>query len=149
MSHEGMVHALEEAWRVLRPRGRLVDIRPLAVPAPLHVCVETDEIQVGCINQRKGEPDDRACEAALERVQRRGLFTGGGTDRFSLFLYWESAPAMARDVAENWVRRGEPLAPEVVERAAFLLQHHGPEARLRGTLEMRLAWHEKRLDPLA
>jgi SAM-dependent methyltransferase len=67
-----MVHALHEAWRVLKPNGVLIDLRPAGVHRRAGI-VRGDRFQlVGTM--REDFDDIRAADRALARVLHGGLF---------------------------------------------------------------------------
>ncbi len=67
-----MVHALEEAWRVLRPEGLLLDLRPAMVHRKVGVAGQDGPLEVGVMRERFD--DDLAADRAVAGALRRGLF---------------------------------------------------------------------------
>jgi hypothetical protein len=67
-----MVHALEEAWRVVKPGGLLLDLRP----APIHrrVGIEVEGIFHQVAVMREKLVDDFAADRAVRKVLSRQLF---------------------------------------------------------------------------
>src|SRR5215510_3911737 len=84
MPHEGMVHALEEAHRILRPTGYLIEIHP-AREVPF-ILVRTD----GKISFAEADPgfdyddDLEEAERAVTVAVDRGMFVLERTRRFEL-----------------------------------------------------------------
>jgi len=84
MLHEGMVHALEEVHRILRPSGQLIEIHP-AREVPF-VLVRTD----GKIAFAEADPgfdyddDLEKAESAVAVAVDRGMFVLERTRRFEL-----------------------------------------------------------------
>jgi hypothetical protein len=84
MPHEGMVHALEQAHRLLRPSGRLIEIHP-ARAAPF-VLVRLD----GTVTFAETDPgydyevDLERAEDAVATVVDRGMFVLDDSRRFEL-----------------------------------------------------------------
>ena len=84
MPHEGMVHALEEAHRMLRPSGHLIEIHP-AREVPF-VLVRTD----GKVSFAEADPgfdyedDLEKAETAVAAILDRGLFVLEHSRRFEL-----------------------------------------------------------------
>lgn len=84
MTHEGMVHALRELHRVLKPGGWLADLRPdrrldsgkrrRDVLTKLFYLRGRQEIPVGTLEEGSFS-DDEAADRAVRRVLRDGLFT--------------------------------------------------------------------------
>jgi hypothetical protein len=67
-----MVHALEQAWRVIKPGGLLLDLRP----APVHrrVGIELNGTFQQVAVMREKLDDDYAANAAVREVLERRLF---------------------------------------------------------------------------
>jgi uncharacterized protein (DUF1684 family) len=84
MPHEGMVHALEEAHRMLRPSGHLLEIHP-AREVPF-VLVRTDGKVVFAEADPGFDYDDdlEKAETAVAATLDRGLFVLERTRRFEL-----------------------------------------------------------------
>src|SRR4030095_9300804 len=78
-----MVHALQEAHRVLKPSGSLIDLRP----APKHrrVGLETADGGWQLVGvMREKFDDDRAANRAVAQVVRKGLFRRTTSVEFDL-----------------------------------------------------------------
>ena len=67
-----MVHALEEAWRVLSPDGLLIDLRPAMVHRSVGVVDAAGLRKLGFMRERFD--DDILANRAVAGVVRRGLF---------------------------------------------------------------------------
>jgi hypothetical protein len=67
-----MVHALEEAWRVLSPDGLLIDLRPAMVRRRVDVIAADAHRKLGFMRERFD--DDILANRAVAGVVRRGLF---------------------------------------------------------------------------
>jgi len=72
MSHEGMVHALREAHRVLQPTGLLLDLRPGAVHRRIGIEVNGQVEQLAIMNENLD--DDFAADHAVAEVIKQGWF---------------------------------------------------------------------------
>ena len=75
-----MVHALNEARRVLSPDGVLIDLRPSAVHR--QVGLEKGEHYQLLSFMRETFDDDRAANRAVAAVVQQGLFKADGRVRF-------------------------------------------------------------------
>ena len=136
-----MVHALRESWRVLRPGGVLLDLRPIARQAPIEL-VDGDETVPLCqLDGSKGEPSDAACERALDEVASEGLFTLERTVRFEFAIYWDSVRALTDFVEESSTRYALPSPPELeaIQRRA----DPSPHARCRMWEDVTLARYRR------
>jgi hypothetical protein len=115
MEHEGMVHALEEIHRLLRPRGSLIEIHP-ALEFPFLQVVSNAETRY-----REDDPgfdyedDLRAAERAVATVVDRGLFVLEERRRFELRTHASSV----QELRDHWALVGayDPEGkPEVLVR---------------------------------
>jgi hypothetical protein len=89
MEHEGMVHALEEIHRLLRPDGSLIDIHP-SLEVPL---VEIHQDGKAVFTEPVPEhdcQDKQQAEKALAEVVQRGLFMVQRADVFDFLVYASS-----------------------------------------------------------
>jgi SAM-dependent methyltransferase len=88
MEHEGMVHALEEIHRLLKPAGTLIEIHP-SVDAPPFVEVRSN----GRLSFAEGDPvfdyedDLRQADAAVATVLDRSVFVLDDRRGFQLRTY--------------------------------------------------------------
>jgi SAM-dependent methyltransferase len=111
MAHEGMVHALEEIYRLLKPEGTLIEIHP-AVDAPPLVEVRSN----GKPSFSEDDPvfdyeeDLRQAEAAVATVIDRGLLVLDERRRFELRTY----AASVKELRDHWALVGayDPEEPE-------------------------------------
>jgi SAM-dependent methyltransferase len=111
MPHEGMVHALEEIHRLLKPEGTLIEIHP-AVDAPPLVEVRSN----GKPSFSEDDPvfdyeeDLRQAEAAVATVIDRGLLVLDERRRFELRTY----AASVKELRDHWALVGayDPEEPE-------------------------------------
>src|SRR5512138_3806631 len=77
-----MVHALEEAHRVLKPGGVLIDLRPAPAHRRLGIGEGRSWRQVGTLHGNLD--DDYAADAAAAEVVRRRLFREERRQRFTV-----------------------------------------------------------------
>jgi SAM-dependent methyltransferase len=111
MEHEGMVHALEEIHRLLKPAGTLIEIHPV-VDAPPLVEVRSD----GQLLFAEHDPvfdyeeDLRQAEAAVATVLDRGVFVLDDRRRFELLTH----AASVKELRDHWAFVGayDPEEPE-------------------------------------
>jgi SAM-dependent methyltransferase len=111
MEHEGMVHALEEIHRLLKPAGVLIEIHPAVEPRP-SVEVWSD----GRPAFREDDPvfdyedDLRQAEAAVASVLDRGVFVLDDRRRFELRTH----AASVKELRDHWALVGayDPEEPE-------------------------------------
>jgi len=77
-----MVHALQEAHRVLTAHGTLIDLRPAASHRRAGIGLGRSWRLVGALRESLAE--DRAANRAIETVIRRGLFKSRSRVGFDL-----------------------------------------------------------------
>jgi hypothetical protein len=98
-----MVHALDEARRILKPDGILLDIRPLNGQWQIEVVSAREVIETGHVEDRP-EPlnADKASNEAMNEVESRGWFQREQEEFFSYLYSWDMPSEMEQFVAEDW-----------------------------------------------
>lgn len=134
-----MVHALEEAARVLVANGPLLDVRPMATDCEILAIRGAERVPVATLDQSPGVPDDVATRSALEEVLRRRIFRLEKRHGFHVDFYWRNGEELAADIEENWKRRGTPVSTVDAERATSVTESLGEGARLRLRMTMTAA----------
>jgi hypothetical protein len=89
MDPQGMVHALEEAHRLLKPEGILVDIHPLP-EAPIVEVHHAGRSLLSEAYPTQGSEPYRQADQAIDLVVRRGLFV---EERCAIFDFFTHAPS--------------------------------------------------------
>lgn len=111
-----MVHALEEARRVLKRDGILIDIRPLNGQWPIEVASMQGHKEIGPVEDL---PDplkaDRASNEAMQEVEARGWFRREQEEFFPFIYSWDTPSEMEEFVADDWsdfikLREGTKMA---------------------------------------
>ena len=120
MKHEGMVHALEEIRRLLRPGGILIDIHPVTEPWLCDVNQDGRVLFSEPSPTYTYEEDLRQADLALARVIERRLFVLERQEIVDFFTYAGSAGEL-RDFY-NSISAYEESAPdeEVMRRVEEL-----------------------------
>ena len=137
-----MVHALKEVWRVLVPRGSLIDLRPLAFNPPIEVIADGKVLGSGVVvDGSLRVPDDVASEAALQKVIDDGCFVCERTMSFECALYWDTIEEMRAD-AKNWQRWRLPADSALAEVHQLMARTTG-EARVRVRRPMVIARYRR------
>jgi hypothetical protein len=98
-----MVHALAEVWRILKPDGVLIDIRPINGQWPIEVASLREVKETGRVEDFP-EPlyADRASNEAMQDVESRGWFTRDRQEFFSYSYSWDTPTDMEEWVADEW-----------------------------------------------
>jgi hypothetical protein len=137
-----MVHALKEAWRVLKQGATLVDLRPLCVDVPLEILTKVGSESAGLVDMRPEIEADENANSAIQAVVSDGLFARESQEYFNFAYYWRRFREFKYDLANRW--KGEILLPAKVRNTAWnLFRAHQPEARLRLQIRMTLATYRK------
>jgi SAM-dependent methyltransferase len=94
MEYEGMVHALEEIHRLLKPGGCLVDIHPIPEAPLVEVIKGSSVLLVEPDPAYDYEEDIRQAEVALALVIQRRLYILEQSKDFEVFAYASSVPEL-------------------------------------------------------
>jgi len=133
-----MVHALQEAWRVLVPGGIMIDVRPLCVDVPLEILTPAGSESAGLVDMNPEIDKDIASDAAIQAVIGDGLYKMVKQEYFDFAYYWNSIREFKADLDERW--KDEVILPiEVLKRARAMFKKHQDDARLRIRIRMTLA----------
>ncbi len=137
-----MVHALHEAWRVLRPQGILIDLRPLCADAPLEIVFTGGCEPAGAVEMSLGIAHENAADNAVKCVVGEGIFKELKLEHFDFAFYWHTVKEMKAEMDEYW-KDDAILRPGVLRRAAALFKKRPSQAQVRLRMRMRLAEFEK------
>lgn len=143
MSPEGMVHALEEIWRVLTDDGYLIDLRPHTKERPVQVVADEVVYHAGMIDGSARFPLALAATDAMQHMVDHNWFMLEQNDAFELFTYWPTSDA----IRDYFAEREAVLPPETLAKAVELLATHGDSARLRTRQYMLIARYRKNMTP--
>jgi hypothetical protein len=139
-----MVHALKEIWRVLAPRGWLLDVRPVSANAPLEVVAGNQVWLAGRVDESGGLPDDHAANESLRTMVREGWFVREREERFDYAWYWDTLDELHTHIAEKWSNSVQ-LPAAVGAQAARLIAAGGAGTRVRLRLTVAMARYRKSL----
>jgi hypothetical protein len=137
-----MVHALFEAWRVLRVAGRLVDLRPAALNWSVEVVTPAGATTAGQLDYSPFLPTEAAANAAIAEIIETGRFEPESEVLFQYNYYWDSVDGMADYIAEKW--SDSAILPDSVRTEAGRLRQRSPvPVQLRVIRTMHLASYRK------
>ncbi len=137
-----MVHALKEAWRVLVPKGIMIDLRPLPIDVPLEVVYEGGYEAAGIVDMSLDYEFDVAPDKAVEQVLEEGIFVQNILETFDYSFYWRTFHGMVVDLEENW--KGDLEVPkDVLNNARAIYIRYRPKSRLRLPMKMKLGGYVK------
>lgn len=138
------MHALEESWRVLRPNGELIDLRPIASDPLVEIVSDRVSKSAGHLDDSRRRAGDLAADEAIDHVVDRGLFEQDGVKQFRFSLYWNSADEMQAYVEERWSNSAE-IPSAVLRQAERLTKMAGHPIKARIQRKMHLATYGKKL----
>jgi len=139
MEYGGMVHALEEIRRLLKPTGALIDIHPVAESSPIELHHGERIDLAGHLWVRQWCFDYQQADNALAEIAQRGLFAVEREGVFDYLTHYASVAEMRTDLLEGidkFARDAQSAveaAPHVEALAAWaqeLMQAADSEAEL-------------------
>jgi hypothetical protein len=101
MEYGGMVHALEEIHRLLKPNGALIDIHPVSEPSPIEIYQAGKVDLVGQLSVRQWCFEFAQADIALAEIIQRGMFTLERKAVFDLPTHYASAAELDTDLKES------------------------------------------------
>jgi hypothetical protein len=152
MEYAGMVHALEEIRRLLKPTGVLIDIHPAAESSPIQIHQGGKIDLAGNLSVPQWCTDYQQADIALAEIARRGLFAVERESRFDSITYYDSAAELCTEQTEaidKYARDAQsaaeqkPYVEALAARAEQLMQAAGSGAQL----SMLERVHISRLSP--
>ncbi len=138
MAHEGMVHALHEAHRVLKPDSNLVDLRPAAVHRRVGVESNGEYRYLGSLREKFD--DDLAANRAVAQILQEGLFKAEWQTQFDCKRVMDTVDEF-RAWIDEFVQLGDlPPHDWLIERVenAFRASKSKTKIVARGPLVMRV-----------
>jgi hypothetical protein len=137
-----MVHALHEAWRVLVLHGKMIDLRPYCLDAPLEVVSNENIGNAGLADTSADRLLNEAADNAISSMTGQGFFKEVKFGYFDNYYYWASIKEMLDDIHEYW-KEDLVVPEEVLKQASRYYQEQGGKARLRLRLRTKLVAYEK------
>jgi len=131
MEYTGMVHALEEIHRLVKPTGILIDIHPVAEASPIEIHQGEKIEPVGDLSVRQWCTDYQHADEALTEIKQRGLFRVEREGMFDSLTYYDSVAEMHTDwkaAIDKFARDAQsidesrPHAEAMAARAEELMQ---------------------------
>ena len=123
-----MVHALEEAWRVLKPDGLLIDLRPAMEHRRVGIMTSQGKQQLGVMRERFA--DDIVANRAIARAVRRGLFRRVRRDRVECLRTMDTLKEFRRWLADYVSLDKLPPHVRLTERIEAALEENDEPAKI-------------------
>src|SRR5574341_23636 len=131
MEYGGMVRALEEIHRLVKPTGILIDIHPVAEASPIEIHQGGKIDLAGDLSVRQWCSDYQQADDALTEITQRGLFAVEREGIFNSLTHYDSAAEMRtslKEAIDKFARDSQsideavPHAEAMAARAEELLQ---------------------------
>jgi hypothetical protein len=120
MESEGMVHALELIWQVLRPDGILVDIHPSGEKPLIGVRRGASLLLAGALEETDDFVEYFQAEEALIEAETRAWFKLEQRDDFRFIVYADTPGEFQMFLDENY--SDAVLKPDVYEKLEALVE---------------------------
>jgi hypothetical protein len=101
MEYGGMVHALEQIHRLLKPNGALIDIHPVSKPSSIEINQAGKVELVGQLSVRQWCYEFEQADIALAEIVQRGRFIEERHALFDLPTHYASAAELDTDLKES------------------------------------------------
>lgn len=138
-----MVNALQEAQRVLKPSGVLIDVRPVTAPIVVEVVSATQVVWTKRVDAYSAPEDVAAADAAVQHAVSYESLVFETSLPFHFEIDCDSA-AELRAYAEARKLRGSEIPYEELEKRRRELGVEGQAARLRCRRPWMLSTYRKR-----
>jgi hypothetical protein len=136
-----MVHALDEAHRVLVPGGILVDMRPYGLKVPLEIVQDGVSECIGMADTSAGQPYDLAVDQTLVNGIANDMFKRKSSEFFPSAFYWDAYQDFLEDLHGNWFSDLKVPARALRKVSMLFKKCHG--SRLRVQFRIKLEVYEK------
>ena len=133
---EGVVHALRQIHRWLRPSGALLDLHPQPKHAGLEVWQNGQVTQLGHTANEEDIADILEARARLHQVEEDGWYTTEDQRVFDMVSHFPTPD----DWLEYWEREGYTavVSPELLDSARDLISRRGGEFIVREPIRASL-----------
>jgi len=137
-----MVHALKETWRVLKPSGIVIDLRPISLDTPLLILTKTGWKPAGYPDQSPDRIHDIAADRTMRIVVKGGMFTSVKRQYFEINYYWNNLNELKTDIEARWA--DDVIVSKEIWRQAHLLFKNGSgERRVRVPFRKKISVYQK------
>ncbi len=134
-----MVHALGEIYRVIKPNGILIDLRPVENNWSVETVSSAGWQPSGSLTDMpRGVADDAAANQAMREAESNGWFVKKMEEDFSFFYYWDTPSEMKEFMETEWADF-EKLDDAVYRKTSALWAASNADARVRVRVKMLIA----------
>lgn len=137
-----MVHALKEAWRVLKPGGIVIDLRPISVDVPILILTSSGWESAGRPSQSPDRVHDLVANRATRAVVREGLFTKLKQVYFVTNYYWNDLKGLQADIDESW-KEDIIVTDEIWQQVRCLFERGSGLRRILFPMHRKLIIYQK------
>jgi hypothetical protein len=137
-----MVHALGEVWRVLKPAGIVIDLRPICVDLPILILTVTGWKSAGPVDNSPDRVHDIAANRAIRTVVHDHLFIRLKQEYFNVDYYWNNPKELKMDAEGRW-KDDVLISKEIWRQARLLFKNGSGERRVRIPFRVKLTAYQK------
>jgi hypothetical protein len=137
-----MVHALAESWRILKPGGKIIDLRPKASGWPVEIVGSGTEKLAGRLDDRKRMRVDDASNGAISEAVQRSWFKKESEENFDYAYYWATVEEMVEYVEVDW-SNAATIPDKVLAETHRLVDGEGENVEIRIRRAMVIARYRK------
>ncbi|WKZ34193.1 MAG: hypothetical protein QY332_11290 [Anaerolineales bacterium] len=138
-----MVHALDEIRRVLKPKGILIDLRPVEANWSVEVVSSAGWQVSGRVSDLPAAvDDDEAAFKAMREAESNGWYVKEKEREFDFFYYWDTPSEMKAFMESEW-EDFEKLEESVYRKTGTLWVSAGTDARVRVRVKMLITLWDK------
>jgi hypothetical protein len=140
-----MVHALGEVWRVLKPAGIVIDLRPISVDIPLLILTATGWKSAGPVDNSPDRVHDTAANRAIRTAVHDRLFIRLKQEYFNVNYYWNDLKELRMDAEGRW--KGDVIiSKEIWQQARLLFKSGSGKKRIRIPFRKKLITYQKKFE---
>lgn len=137
-----MVHALQEVWRVLKPLGMVIDLRPISVDVPLWILTLSGWKSAGLVDQLPDRIYDIAADRAMRSMVHAGLLIRLQQKYFGINYYWNNLKDLKTDIEGRW-KEDLIISKEVWRQARLLFKNGSGLRRIRIHFRKKITVYQK------
>ena len=137
-----MVHALKEFWRVLVPKGVLIDLRPICMDVDLLILSSQGWKSAGRVDRGELRLHDNAANLAMRSVVKERFFKRVEEAYFITKYYWNDLEELRTDTDGCW-KEDVTISENTWQRASMLLESGSGEDRICVPVKEKIVTYQK------